>query len=211
VVVGASREVSVRRSSSAAAPIGALAGLAFAGIAMAEPSLVVSGACRDGVPNGAYEVRDRAGKTRVVGAFAKGRRTGTFIFWSRAGVRVAVVPYEGDAMTGTVALWHPPRDPRADATRKLEAPYTEGQRHGVTRAWHDNGRARAVVRYERGSIVEVQAWRRDGRPMSEAEARALAQRDERAAAQTFATLERVIADHSPSCTGEKSPDGRATF
>ena len=45
--------------------------------------LVVDGACRDGLPNGRYELRRADGRLRVVGAFNHGRRTGSFIFWER--------------------------------------------------------------------------------------------------------------------------------
>ena len=45
------------------------------------------GSCRDGQPHGRYELRDRRGKLRVAGAFNRGRRTGSFIFWTAAGSR----------------------------------------------------------------------------------------------------------------------------
>ena len=53
----------------------------------------------------------------VVGAFAQGRMTGTFIFWSAAGARVAVMPFDNDAKSGTVALWYTPPDGRPEAGR----------------------------------------------------------------------------------------------
>ncbi len=61
---------------------------------------VVTGACRDGVPNGAYELRMPDGRLRILGAFAKGRRTGTFLFWAASGARIAVIPYDDDAKVG---------------------------------------------------------------------------------------------------------------
>ncbi|TMH17752.1 MAG: hypothetical protein E6H64_14565 [Betaproteobacteria bacterium] len=64
-----------------------------AGQALAQPYVVV-GQCRYGVPNGGYELRMPDGRLRVVGAFAQGRMTGTFIFWSGAGARVAVMPFD---------------------------------------------------------------------------------------------------------------------
>src|SRR5436305_8198373 len=79
----------------------------------------VVGACRDGVPNGAYELHEPHGRLRVAGAFSHGRKTGTFIFWTRAGARLAVIPYQDDHKTGTVALWHTlPGVPR-ELPRKL--------------------------------------------------------------------------------------------
>src|SRR5207237_5726346 len=44
--------------------------------------LQVHVACRDGAPHGAYELRASDGQLRVAGAFNRGKRTGSFIFWT---------------------------------------------------------------------------------------------------------------------------------
>src|SRR5215470_17260609 len=100
----------------------------------AAPEFVASGACRDGAPNGAYELRMPDGRLRILGAFAKGRRTGTFLFWAASGDRIAVIPYDDDAKVGTIALWYPPSIPLTEPRRKLEAANSAGVRHGVTRS-----------------------------------------------------------------------------
>ena len=61
------------------------------------------------------------GRLRVVGAFAHGRKTGTFIFWNTSGARVAVIPYQDDEKAGTVALWYTVPGARRELQRKLEA------------------------------------------------------------------------------------------
>ena len=61
--------------------------------AAAAQKLDVVGACRAGVPNGAYELRTQDGHLRVAGAFAHGSKTGTFIFWSSRGGRIAVISF----------------------------------------------------------------------------------------------------------------------
>ena len=139
--------------------------------------LVASGACRDGAPNGAYELRMPDGRLRILGAFAKGRRTGTFLFWASTGARIAVIPYDDDAKVGTVALWYRAGDPQGEPRRKLEAAYAAGVRHGITRSWHANGRRRAEYLYERGSLAAAQAWSESGAPLAEPEARRVAERD----------------------------------
>ena len=80
--------------------------LALAPLALGAQTFDVVGACRNGVPHGAYELHTQDGRLRVVGAFAHGRKTGTFIFWNTSGARVAVIPYQDDEKAGTVALWH---------------------------------------------------------------------------------------------------------
>jgi hypothetical protein len=71
---------------------------------------------------------------RVVGAFAQGRMTGTFIFWTSGGARIAVLPLDDGARSGTLALWYTAPDGRKEAGHKLEAPYVEDRLHGVKRA-----------------------------------------------------------------------------
>jgi hypothetical protein len=173
--------------------------LAAAGVSAASPELVASAGCRDGAPNGAYELRSPDGRLRILGAFAKGRRTGTFLFWAATGDRVAVIPYDEDAKVGTVALWYPPAIPLAEPRRKLETAFAAGVRHGVTRSWHANGRQRTEYLYEHGKLVTAKAWSEQGAPLAEPEARRAAERDLAQDTEYFASLERTIADNGPRC------------
>ena len=159
---------------------------------------VVEGSCRDGAPNGAYALRTTDGRVRIVGAFAKGRRTGTFLFWTSSGTRVAVIPYDDNAKVGTVALWYATKKP-PDSQRKLESAYASGILHGLTRSWHPNGKPRTEYRYERGLLVDARAWNASGKTLSSAEALRLAERDRTADETLYAGLEQMIADHSPRC------------
>lgn len=166
--------------------------------ALAQP-FSVAGSCRDGAPNGAYEVRSPDGRVRVVGAFAKGRRTGTFLFWAADGARIAVIPYDDDAKVGTVALWYPPAIPRDVPRRRLESAYAAGVLHGYTRSWHASGKRRAEYLYERGILTAAAAWTESGAPLPEPDALRLAERDRDADADYYASLERMIADNVPHC------------
>ena len=123
--------------------------LALGSAAAAAQSFDVVGACRAGVPNGAYELHAPDGRIRVVGAFAQGRKTGTFIFWNSRGARVAVIPYDDDARTGTIALWHTAPGAGREFKRKLEAPYVANQLHGIKRSWYPDGRPRADATRQR--------------------------------------------------------------
>ena len=136
---------------------------------------------------------------RVLGAFAKSRRTGTFLFWAPTGARVAVIPYEDDAKVGTVALWYAPATRQGEPRRKLESAYSAGLLHGATRSWHANGRLRAEYRYERGELAAAQAWSESGTPLPEPAARRLAERDRAADASAYADLETMIAENLPRC------------
>jgi len=173
--------------------------LATGSAAAAAPDLVASVGCRDGAPNGAYDLRMADGRMRILGAFAKGKRTGTFLFWSSTGSRIAVVPYDDDAKVGTVAVWYatPGRD--GEPRRKLEARYAGGARHGVTRSWHPNGRQRTEYLYEKGSLVSARAWGESGSVVTDLDARRLAERDAVADADFLAGLERMIAENGPRC------------
>ena len=161
--------------------------------------LVANGACRDGVPNGAFELRMPDGSMRVLGAFAKGRRTGTFLFWSSAGARIAVIPYEDEAKTGTVALWYAPASRQGEPRRKLESAYSAGVLHGFTRSWHANGKPRAEYRYERGELAAALAWNEAGKPLPEPAARHLAERDRSIDANLYVEFEKIIAENLPRC------------
>jgi antitoxin component YwqK of YwqJK toxin-antitoxin module len=159
----------------------------------------VVGACRSGVPNGAYELRTQDGRLRVVGAFSHGRKTGTFIFWNSSGARVAVIPYQDDGKAGTVAFWHTVPGARRELQRKLEAQYVDDSLHGIKRSWHPRGTSRSEVRYERGRVIDAKAWKDDGTPRTKAEAEAQAATDEVTDNQLFSALEALIRDHPPHC------------
>jgi antitoxin component YwqK of YwqJK toxin-antitoxin module len=183
------------RVAWAAAMLGISTGLSAA----TAPDLVASVACRDGAPNGAYELRMPDGRLRILGAFAKGRRTGTFLFWASTGARIAVVPYDDDAKIGTVAVWYSSSALQAEPRRKLEAAHAAGVRHGITRSWHANGRQRTEYLYERGTLVAAKAWNESGASLAEAEARRVAERDAAADAEFLSGLERTIAENGPRC------------
>lgn len=165
----------------------------------AAQSLLAEGGCRDGQPNGAYLLRASDGALRVAGAFARGRLTGTFVFWAGDGVRLAVIPYDDGVKSGTVATWYPRSGSRGESRRKLEAPYVGDRLHGVTRSWYPGGRPRGEYRYEHGELVEATAWSETGARLRDDEARRLAAADRLAAEKTYASLEREVADHAPPC------------
>ena len=177
--------------------------LVFALAALAPPamaeSLVVEGTCRDGEPNGAYTLRSADGRLRVAGALAKGRRTGTFLFWAERGARIAIVPYDIDRKAGTIALWYAPPAGALEAPRKSEAAYVDDRLHGEKRSWHPNGNPRTDLRYERGELVTARAWVEAGAPLSDDEARDIAARDLVTDEQFYATLEALVAEHRPKC------------
>jgi hypothetical protein len=188
----------------------ALAGCAFAlavGQALAQAYVVV-GQCRSGVANGGYELHMSDGRLRVVGAFTQGRMTGTFIFWSAAGARIAVMPFDNDAKSGTVALWYTPPDGRVEAGRKLEAPYADDRPHGVVRSWHPNGTPRAEYRYEHGVLSEAHAWSASGKPLGGTEAERLAARDAANEDKFYASLLAIVRENPPPCDPDR-PNGES--
>jgi antitoxin component YwqK of YwqJK toxin-antitoxin module len=187
------------RPMLAAVAASMLVGLAGMSAAASPSDLVPSVACRDGAPNGAYELRMPDGRLRILGAFAKGRRTGTFLFWAPSGARIAVVPYDDDAKVGTVAVWYSPAAPQAEPRRKLEVAFAAGVRHGITRSWHANGRQRTEYLYERGNLVAAKAWSESGASLADSEARRTAERDALADADFLTGLERTIAENGPRC------------
>jgi len=173
--------------------------VALAPAAGAAQAFDVVGACRIGIPNGAYELRMQDGRLRVVGAFAHGRKTGTFIFWNSSGARVAVIPYQDDEKVGTVAFWYTVPGARRELQRKLEAPYVDDKLHGIKRSRNPRGTLRAEFRYQRGVLIDAKAWEDDGTPRPQPEALAQAAADEITDRQLFAALEALIHDHPPHC------------
>jgi hypothetical protein len=159
----------------------------------------VDGACRAGVPHGGYELRADDGRLRVVGAFAQGHLTGTFIFWTSRGARLAVLPFDNDAKNGTVAIWYAPPDAPVEGGRRLEAPYVADLPHGIHRSWYANGRPRAEYRYEHGILADARGWSEAGAALSAAAARDLAASDAKANAQLYARLVAIVRDNLPPC------------
>jgi antitoxin component YwqK of YwqJK toxin-antitoxin module len=167
------------------------------GAAPGEASMLVRVACRDGAPNGAYELRSQDGRLRAVGAFAQGHKTGTFIFWTAGGARSAVIPYERDARTGTVALWYTAGG--RETAKRLEAPFRDDVVNGALRSFHPNGAQRVEARYEQGALTAVSAWDARGKPLAEGVARQMATRDLEANGRLLAGFEGQIQHNLPHC------------
>jgi hypothetical protein len=157
------------------------------------------GACRDGVPNGAYELYQADGRLRVVGAFAQGKKTGTFIFWTNDGARVGVIPYDDDVRKGTIALWYTTRGNGRELRPKSEAPYMDGKLQGIKRSWHLSGAPRLEARYDRDALLGAQARTEAGLPLADAEARTLAAREQAADEQVYESLDALVLGHPPGC------------
>lgn len=172
--------------------------LATAVRAPAQPVWTVDGGCRDGQPHGRYELRDH-GKLRAVGAFNHGKRTGSFIFWTARGSRVAHIPYDDDLRNGTLATWYETRITGAEPARRFESMWRRGAREGLTRTWYAGGRRRSETEYERGRPVTTAGWTDTGTRLNEPAAREVAERDAIAADAYYMELETLVRDHLPHC------------
>jgi len=176
----------------------ALAVLAAASNAAAQ-DYTIDGGCREGQAHGAYELRDGSGRVQVVGAFARGKRAGSFLFWSSSGVRIAQLPFDDDTLSGTLALWYSSADRSGEGRHKLEATYVGGRLHGIKRSWYPDGRPRAEFRYDKGTLVDARAFNEAGRALSAVDAKALAATDLETDERYFATLNDIVRTHRPHC------------
>ena len=190
-MVGQARALIARR--------GVLALLAAAPAFTAAQDLEVHAACRDGMPHGPYELRARGGELRVVGAFNRGKRTGSFIYWTGSGARIAHVPYDDDTKSGTLSLWYVPSRAGREPQPKLQAGFAAGKRNGVTRSWYADGRPRVLFRYEMDALADARAWTAAGAPLPEPEARELAARDRAMDDKYYASLDAIVTGHLPDC------------
>ena len=182
-----------------------LAAGALAAPASAE-SFDVRGACRDGEAQGIYELRDARGSLRVLGAFSRGKRTGSFIYWTAGGDRIAHIPYDDGVASGTAALWYSGAGRGREPQQQLEAAYAKGVLHGAKRSWHPDGSPRGDYAYERGALVAAKAWGANGAALADGEARAQATRDAEDEARTYATLGAIVDRNLPACrTGPNGP------
>jgi antitoxin component YwqK of YwqJK toxin-antitoxin module len=168
-------------------------------------ALQVKGGCRDGVPHGAWQLASHDGSLRALGAFAKGKRTGSFIFWNAAGVRIAHIPYEEDQKNGTLALWYQTAARGRDAQQRLEAVYSADKLNGFVRIWNPDGRVRGEYAYAAGRLAAARAWDARGRELPEAQARQQAEKDIAAHEAYYDTLEALVASHLPTCDAYAPP------
>jgi antitoxin component YwqK of YwqJK toxin-antitoxin module len=170
-----------------------------AGVAAAQSlPLVVDGGCREGLPHGRYELRTTTGTLRVAGAFNHGKRTGSFIFWSASGSRIAHIPYDDDARNGTLATWYEAQG-AGEPPRRFESTWRHGLRDGLTRTWYRDGRRRTEGELVRGAIVTTAGWSAAGARLSEPAARDAVERDLAAADADYAELEAMVRAHLPHC------------
>ena len=179
--------------------LGAAASVVLFASAASAQNLAVEGNCRDGLPHGAYELKGAGGQVRAVGAFSKGRRTGSFLFWSTSGVRVAQLPYDDDALSGTLALWYALPGRGGEPVPRLEAVYAQGRLAGLKRSWYPDGRLRAEFRYDRGALVSARAFTESGKAMADADAWAMAERDLGYDDKFVASLDATIRANLPRC------------
>ncbi len=159
----------------------------------------IEGSCRDGTLHGNYELRGGNGQVRVVGAFSRGKRTGSFLFWSSSGTRIAQLPFDDDIFSGTLALWYAPGARQGEARQKLEATYVAGKLHGRKRSWYPDGQLRAEYRYDQGALVEARVFSESGKAFDPAAARAQAATDLAMDDRFYATLDEIIRSHRPPC------------
>ena len=157
----------------------------------------VEGTCRDGYAHGLYELRDAKGTVRAVGAFNRGKRMGSFLFWNERGAREAQLPFDDDVLSGTVALWWPAQ--RGEPKPRVEASFVRGKRAGVTRTWHASGKPQAELAYEDGQLRSARATSEAGAPMPDADARALAAREAERDDARIASLLALVDSHLPLC------------
>jgi len=183
----------------------------LASLAGTAQDLEVHAACRDGRPHGAYELRSTTGQLRVAGAFNRGKRTGSFIFWTSDGSRVAHIPYDEDHVSGTLSLWFQQgaTNNGGDPQQKLQAGFAAGRRNGISRSWYPNGRPRAFFRYEADALADAKAWSAAGVPLAEGEARELALRDREEDETYYASLDAIVATHLPACEGHSPGSAHA--
>ena len=175
-------------------------GVAAAGAAVAQaPAWLVDGSCRDGQPQGRYELRDPSGNLRVAGAFNLGRRTGSFIFWTATGARIAHIPYDEDVRNGTLATWYETRGSDREPPRRFESAWRRGARDGLTRSWYAGGQLRSETQYVQGRLVTTTGWTNAGTRVGDSTARDIAARDAAAADTEYAELESLVRDHPPRC------------
>ena len=170
---------------------------ALASLSVSAQVLEGRGSCRAGTPQGAWKLAAPDGTLRAIGAFAQGRRTGSFIFWNAAGVRVAHLPYEDDAMNGTLALWYETPVQNGEGQQRLEAVYAHGKLDGRKRSWHANGRLRGEYTYANDVLLDARAWDGRGDALPEAEARAQAKAELRAESAYYRTLDALVNQHRP--------------
>jgi antitoxin component YwqK of YwqJK toxin-antitoxin module len=181
---------------------------ALASFSAVAQDLQVHAACRDGAPHGAYELRAPNGQLRVAGAFNRGKRTSSFIFWTTSGVRIAHIPYDEDRVSGTVSLWFVQDRAGGEPQTKLQATFSGGRRNGISRSWYPNGQPRAIYRYEMDELADARAWSAAGTPLSEGEARELARTDRGEDEKYYASLDAIVAAHRPACDEPAPAPGR---
>lgn len=178
--------------------------IALAALETAAQPLPVQGGCRDGAPHGAWQLGTVDGQPRALGAFAKGKRTGSFIFWNPAGGRVAHVPFEDGTRSGTAAMWFDTATRGVDGRQRLEAAYAGGELHGVKRTWYADGRPRGEYVYAKGVLGVARAWDARGRVLSDADAKAQALSDQDADEALFLKLDAIVDAHLPRCSAATS-------
>jgi hypothetical protein len=134
---------------------------------------------------------------RVQGAYNHGQRAGSFFFWSADGARIAQLPFDDDVLSGTLSLWYDGAG--GEPLRKLEAAYRNGERDGPTRLWSADGQLRGEFDYAAGRLTGERAYDDEGAPLTDAQSRALAERERAETARFVDDLLATLRRHPPDC------------
>jgi antitoxin component YwqK of YwqJK toxin-antitoxin module len=199
---GEQRQIAPRARFSRGVLLALLGGI-FCGPAPAPaPQYEVKGACKDGQPDGPYELRlASGGPLQATGPFEAGARSGLFTFYDSDGRKIAEVPYRLDQIDGMVKLWYPAATPGTaeQGPRKLESLFAAGVRDGLTTAWYADGARRAELVYMNGVPRRAQYWSPAGENVIGPEGAKRAEEGEKVDLDLLIALDKLPREHPIRC------------
>ncbi|HEY5738488.1 MAG TPA: hypothetical protein VIW27_02125 [Gammaproteobacteria bacterium] len=179
-------------------PIACLAALHSFAVAASSDGLSVAAECRNGVPEGKYQIESAQGRVRVKGSFVDGLRDGEFVFYTANGDRMIVLPYTRGLLNGAVKAWHVGAGD-ANSPLKLLSDIKDGFIKGRHRTWYENGKPRSDFVIEDGEITAGETWNPDGTVLEIKDRAQFLSAEIQSDFAYYERLEQVMDAHPPTC------------
>jgi len=111
-------------------------------------------------PNGPYKQWSEEGNLIIQGQFENSSMTGLWEFWNTKGVKVMEIEFSDNLPNGYCNMWY--SSPGKEGNKKIQCSFRKGRHGGKYTAWYGDGKLRVEATLDRGSIVDVQMYDKDG-------------------------------------------------
>lgn len=146
-----------------------------------------------GVCEGPAEIWSAPGSRLATGRFRAGEPVGTWTFWDSRGTKIVMMEYLNGRQSGPLEMCYGSfAIPTSVGKLKLRGHLENGRLEGGVTTYSPEGKTIIKGHYKHGVLVSCQAVNAQGHPLSDAQARALAEDQAKADVAYLGTIDEII-------------------